>query len=140
MISAMDPLDLVQANAITALRRQQVEDSLNFADNQVMKTELNDNADTMDAVLCIFGHTPETVAGKAAQINVALAAGDHVTAAAVVFDHARDCRVPPTEHDPRADEVMPYPDLAPFGNQGLQQFMEALGRLGMRIVVEPMQK
>ena len=104
-----------------------------------MKTELNDHADTMDAFACIFGYTPETVAEKAAQVNVALDAGDHITAAAVVFDQARDCRVPLTEYDPRADEMIPYPDLAPFGNQGLRQFMEALGHLGMRIVVEPIQ-
>jgi hypothetical protein len=101
-----------------------------------MKTEI-EHAETMDAVLSLFGQTPESVAEKAAQINIALAAGDHVTAAAVVFDQARDCGVPITEYDERADKVMPYPDLAPFGRQGLQQLMEALAHLGMRVVVQP---
>jgi hypothetical protein len=110
-----------------------------LADNSAIKPELNDHADTMGAISCIFGQTPETAAGKAAQINVALAAGDHVTAAAVVFDQARDCRVPVTRHALGANHAMPYPDLAPFGKQGLQQFMEALGHLGMRVVVEPIE-
>ncbi|WP_035936524.1 hypothetical protein [Caballeronia glathei] len=104
-----------------------------------MKTQNNEHADAMDAVACIFGSTPATIAEKPAQINVALAADDHVTAAAAVFDQAKDFRVPITEHDPRADKTIPYPDLAPFGNQGLEQFMEALRHLGMRVVVQPLE-
>ena len=41
-----------------------------------------------------FGHTPDTVEGKAAQINLALSAGDSVMAAAVVCDQAKDCQSP----------------------------------------------
>jgi hypothetical protein len=102
-----------------------------------MTTELKDDADTMAAVTCLFGHTPDTVEEKAAQINIALSAGDSVMAAAAVFDQAKDCQVPKTTHDSQADDVFPYPDLAPFGNHGLEQFMEALAHLGMRLVVKP---
>ena len=92
------------------------------------------DADVIDA---LFGYTPDTVEEKAAQINLALSANDPVMAASVVFDQARDCKVPKSEHDPDADDVFPYPDLAPFGNHGLKQFMEALGHLGMQLVVKP---
>jgi hypothetical protein len=95
------------------------------------------DADVLTAVMNAFGHTPDTVEERTAQINLALSAGDPVMAAAVVFDQAKDCRVPKTTHDPDADEVFPYPDLAPFGNHGLQQFIEALEHLGMRLVVKP---
>jgi hypothetical protein len=44
-----------------------------------MKTEPND-ADVLTAVMNAFGHTPDTVEGKAAQINLALSAGDSVMA------------------------------------------------------------
>jgi hypothetical protein len=46
-------------------------------------------------------------------------------------------KAPERTHDPQADDVSPYPDLAPFGNHGLEQFMEALKHLGMQIVVKP---
>ena len=78
-----------------------------------------------------------TPSRKSRTINLALSAGDAVMAAAVVFDQAKDCRVPKTTHDPEADEVFPYPDLAPFGNHGLEQLLEALGHLGMQLVVKP---
>lgn len=94
-----------------------------------MTTESND-ADCMTAVMNAFGHTPDTVEGKAAQINIALSADDSAMAAAVVFDQAKDCLVPKTMHDPQADDVFPYPDLAPMGSRGLEQFMEALRHLG----------
>jgi hypothetical protein len=61
-----------------------------------MRTELKDDADTMPAVTCLFGHTPDTVEEKAAQINIALSAVDSVMAAAAVFDQAKDCQVPKT--------------------------------------------
>ena len=98
-----------------------------------------DDADILTAVMNAFGHTPDTVEGKAAQINLALSAGDSGMTAAVVFDQAKDCGVPKTTHDPQADEVFPYPDLAPFGSHGLEQFMEALRHLGMQIVVKPIE-
>lgn len=44
-----------------------------------MTTEPND-ADVMTAVMNAFGHTPDTVEGKAAQINLALSAGDSAMA------------------------------------------------------------
>ncbi len=96
------------------------------------------DADVLTAVMNAFGHTPDTVEEKATQINLALSAGNAVMAAAVVFDQAKDCQVPKTTHDPEADDVFPYPDLAPFGNHGLAQFMEALGHLGMQLVVKSM--
>jgi hypothetical protein len=114
-----------------------VKDLINPADNPAMTTELKDDVDMMAVVTCVFGETPDAVEEKAAQINIALSAGDSVMAAAVVFDQAKDCQVPKTEHDPQADDVFPYPDLAPFGNHGLEQFMEALEHLGMRLVVKP---
>jgi hypothetical protein len=40
--------------------------------------------------------------------------------------------------DPDANDVFPYPDLAPFRNHGLEQFMEALQHLGMQLVVKPL--
>jgi hypothetical protein len=95
------------------------------------------DADVLTAVMNAFGHTPDTVDEKAAQINLALSAGDSVMAAAVVFDQAKDCQILKTAHDPDADDMFPYPDLAPFGNHGLEQFMEALQHLGMRLVVKP---
>lgn len=101
-----------------------------------MTTEPND-ADVLTAVMNAFGYTPDTVEGKAAQINLALSAGNSVMAAAVVFDQAKDCQVPKTTNDPQADDVFPYPDLAPFGNHGLEQFMEALTHLGMQLLVKP---
>ena len=91
----------------------------------------------MDAFMNLFGDTPDTVEGKAAQINIALDAGDAVTAAAVVFDQARECGVPVTRHDEKADALFPYPDLAPFGQHGLQQMMEALEHLGLKLIVVP---
>jgi hypothetical protein len=104
-----------------------------------MNTEPTD-IEVFNAVVDAFGHTPETLAGKAEQINLALSTGDSSMVAAVVFDQAKDCRVPMTTHDPNADEVFPYPDLAPFGNHGLAQFMEALAHLGMQMVVKPIAK
>ncbi|MEX3934835.1 hypothetical protein AB4Y32_24110 [Paraburkholderia phymatum] len=104
-----------------------------------MKTKHTD-IEAFEAVANAFGHTPETVEAKAAQINLALSAGDSVMAAAVVFDQAKDCGVPKTEHYSQADDVFPYPDLAPFGNHGLAQFMEALEHLGMQLVVQPIAK
>jgi hypothetical protein len=101
-----------------------------------MKTEPND-ADVLTTVMNAFGYTPDTVEEKAAQINIALSAGDSVMAAAVVFDQAKDCQIPKTANDPQADDVFPYPDLAPFGNHGLEQFMEALKHLGMKLLVKP---
>jgi hypothetical protein len=95
------------------------------------------DADVMGAIMNAFGHTPATVEGKAAQINLALSASDAAMAAAVVFDQAKDCKVQKAKDDPEANEVFPYPDLAPFGNHGLKQFIEALGHLGMQLVVKP---
>jgi hypothetical protein len=113
---------------------------MNPADKRAMNkqttTEPTD-ADVLNAFMSAFGQTPDTVEEKAAQINLALSAGNAVMAAAVVFDQAKDCQVPKTTHDPEADEVFPYPDLAPFGNHGLEQLMEALGHLGMQLVVKP---
>jgi hypothetical protein len=109
---------------------------MNPADNPAMTNEPT-HTEVLVAVMNAFGHTPDTVDGKATQINLALAAGNSAMAAAVVFDQAKDCQVPKTTHDPQADDVFPYPDLAPFGNHGLEQFMEALRHLGMQIVVKP---
>ncbi|WP_429346925.1 hypothetical protein [Paraburkholderia sp. Clong3] len=101
-----------------------------------MNTEPTD-IDALTAIINAFGHTPDTVEAKAEQINLALSTGDSGMAAAVVFDQAKDCRVPKAADDPQADDVFPYPDLAPFGNHGLAQFMEALGHLGMQLLVQP---
>ena len=113
---------------------------MNPADNPAMTNQTTNeptDADVLTAVMNAFGHTPDTVEEKAAQINLALSAGNAEMAAAVVFDQAKDCQVPKSTHDPEADDMFPYPDLAPFGNHGLEQFMEALGHLGMQLVVKP---
>ncbi|PVX81245.1 hypothetical protein C7402_111147 [Paraburkholderia unamae] len=89
------------------------------------------------SIIDAFSHTPEAPEDRAAQINLALDAGDAVMAASIVFDHARDLRIPFTALDSGASGLFPYPDLAPFGNQGLEQFMEALGHLGLKLTVSP---
>jgi hypothetical protein len=58
------------------------------------------DADLLTALVNAFGYTPDTVEGKAAQINLALSAGDSVMAAAVVFDQAKDSQIAKTTHDP----------------------------------------
>ena len=95
------------------------------------------NDEMLAAVIETFGSTPETVEGRAELVNLALSAGDAVMAASVVFDHARDLRIPWTTLDPQASNIFPYPDLTPLGNQGLAQFMEALDHLGLKLAVTP---
>jgi hypothetical protein len=99
-----------------------------------MTTE-NEDLLAFDAIESLFGYTPDTVEGKVEQLNLALSAGDPVMFASALFDQARDCGVPHSKDDERADSVFPYPDLAPFGNHGLAQAMEALEHLGMELVV-----
>ncbi|MFP4895808.1 hypothetical protein [Paraburkholderia sp. EG304] len=89
------------------------------------------------AIIDTFSHTPETLEGRAALINLALDAGDAVTAASVVFDHARDLRIPLTELDPEANATFPYPALVQFENPLLAQLMEALEHLALKLTVTP---
>ncbi len=62
------------------------------------------DADVLTAIMNAVGHTPDTVEGRSAQINLALSAGNSVMVAAVVFDtqktagSQRQCTIPmPTE-------------------------------------------
>jgi hypothetical protein len=71
-------------------------------DNQIT-TEPTD-ADVMGAIMNAFGHTPATVEEKTDQINLALSTNDAAMAAAVVFDQAKDCKVPKPEDDPEAND------------------------------------
>ncbi|MDE1182850.1 hypothetical protein [Paraburkholderia sp.] len=106
------------------------------ADNGRMHTDPTD-VELLTALMNAFGHTPDTVEGRATQINYALAAGDARIAAGIVFDQVRDTGAPKTALDPHADSTVPYPDLAPFGTQGLAQFIEALAHLGLALKVVP---
>jgi hypothetical protein len=101
-----------------------------------MTTKPDDLA-AFEAFQNAFGYTPETVDGKADQLNRAIRTGDSAVVATVLFDQARDTGVPVTAYDENADEVFPYPDLQPFGNHGLQQVMEALDHLELELRVHP---